>query len=416
MTDASVNILLYLQKASDKMEKLFQFSASRIAAVDTSFKRYLWNKINWNNRLIAITGARGVGKTTLLLQYIRENLNKTPDEVIYANLDDLYFSKNTLVSFADEFVKKGGKYLFLDEIHKYKNWSQEIKNIYDYFPDLKIAITGSSALDIYRGKADLSRRAILYKLQGLSFREFIALKYNYHLPVLDLDDLLKNASKRIPAILEKIKPLKLFEEYLQFGYYPFFREGEAEFQIRLKQTVNHLLDSDLPSVENIDFNAVHYLRKLIAILAEIVPYKPNIVNLSQQVGVSRETLVRYLYLLEKADLLILLQTSAHGITKMNKPEKIYLNNPNLVNTLTDHQSNQGTLRETFFLNQLQVLHAINAIDKSDFLVDHKYTFEIGGKNKTRKQITGIENAYVVADNIEYAQQNKIPFWSFGFLY
>ena len=398
------------------MEKLFQFSALRINAIDTSFKRYLRYKINWNNRLIAITGARGVGKTTLLLQYIKENLNEFPDEVIYANMDDLYFAKNTLVDFADEFVKKGGKYLFLDEIHKYKNWSQEIKNIYDYFPGLKIVVTGSSALDIFRGKADLSRRAILYRLQGLSFREFIELKYNHHFPVLELNDLLNNASQLIPPILEKIKPLKLFGEYLQIGYYPFFKEGEAEFQIRLKQTVNHLLDSDLPSVEKIDFNAVHYLRKLIAILAEIVPYKPNIVNLSQQVGVSRETPLRYLYLLEKADLLMLLQSSKHGISKMNKPEKIYLNNPNLVNSLADNQSNQGTLRETFFLNQLQVLHSINGSEKSDFLVDDKYTFEIGGKNKTRKQITGIENAYVAADNIEYAQQNKIPLWLFGFLY
>lgn len=398
------------------MEKLFQFSASRINSVDINFKRYLWSKVNWSSRLIAITGARGVGKTTFLLQYIRENLNERPDEVIYVNMDDLYFSRNTLVDFADAFVKKGGRYLFLDEVHKYKNWSQEIKNIYDYFPDLKIVVTGSSALDIYKGKADLSRRAILYTMQGLSFREFIALKYNYQFPVLELADLLNNAAQKIPAILEKIRPLKIFEEYLQYGYYPFFKEGETEFQIKLKQTVNHLLDSDLASVENIDFNAIHYLRKLIAILAEIVPYKPNILKLSQQVGVSRETLLRYLYLLEKADLLILLQTSTYGISKMNKPEKIYLNNPNLVNTLADNLSNQGTLRETFFLNQLQDSHTINWSDKSDFLVDNKYTFEIGGRSKTRKQITGIENAFIAADNIEYAQQNKIPLWLFGFLY
>jgi predicted AAA+ superfamily ATPase len=398
------------------MEKLFQFSVSRINSVETSFKRYLWNKINWNNRLIAITGARGVGKTTLLLQYIKENLNERPDEVIYVNMDDLYFSKNALVDFADNFVKRGGKYLFLDEVHKYRNWSQEIKNCYDYFSGLKIVLTGSSALNIYKGKADLSRRATLYKMHGLSFREFIALKYNYNFPVLELYDLLYNAPKKIPAILEKIKPLKLLEEYLQFGYYPFFNEGEAEFQIRLKQTVNHILDSDLPSVENINFNSVNYLRKLVSILAEIVPYKPNIVKLSQQVGVSRETLVRYLYLLEKADLLILLQTSTHGISKMNKPEKIYLNNPNLVYSLADNQTNQGTLRETFFLNQLQVLHKISWSEKSDFLVNDKYIFEIGGKNKNRKQITGIESSFVAADNIEYAQQNKIPLWLFGFLY
>ena len=398
------------------MEKLFQFSASRINSVDITFKRYLFDKINWNNRLIAITGARGVGKTTLLLQYIRENLNTITDEVIYLNMDDLHFSKNTLIDSVGEFVKKGGKYLFLDEVHKYRNWSQELKNCYDYFPDLKMVVTGSSALDIYKGKADLSRRAILYKMHGLSFREFIALKYNLHFPVFELDDLLNNAQIIIPSILEKIKPLKYFEEYLQYGYYPFFREGVAEFQFRLKQTVNHLLDSDLPSVENIDFNAVHYLRRLISILAEIVPYKPNIVHLSQQVGVSRETLVRYLYLLEKADLLILLQSSVHGLSKMNKPDKIYLNNSNLIHTLSDTKSNQGTLRETFFINQLQVLHSINSSERSDFLVDCKYTFEIGGKNKTRKQISEIPNAFVVADNIEYAHQNKIPLWLFGFLY
>jgi predicted AAA+ superfamily ATPase len=398
------------------MEKLFQFSALRINAIDTYFKRYLWSKINWDNRLIAKKDARGTGKTTLLLQYIKENLSEVPDEVIYANMDDLYFARNTLVDFADEFVKKGGKYLFLDEIHKYKNWSQEIKNIYDFFPDLRIIVTGSSALDIFRGKADLSRRAILYRLQGLSLREFIELKYNLHFPVLELNDLIGNASKLIPSILDKIKPLKLFEQYLQIGYYPFFKEGEAEFQLRLKQTVNHVLDSDLPSVEKIDFNAVHYLRKLIAILAEIVPYKPNIVNLSRPVGVSRETLLRYLYLLEKADMLMLLQTSTHGIREMNKPEKIYLNNSNLVNSLSYNQSNQGTLRETFFFNQLSVLHSINGSEKGDFLVDDKYTFEIGGKNKTRKQITGIQNTYIAADNIEYAHQNKIPLWLFGFLY
>ena len=398
------------------MEILFQYSASRINSVDTSFKRYLWDKINWNNRLIAITGARGVGKTTLLLQYIRENLNDKPDQVIYVSVDDLYFSKNSLVDFADEFIKRGGKFLFLDEIHKYKNWSQEIKNIYDYFPDLRIIVTGSSALDIYKGKADLSRRAVVYKMHGLSFREFIALKYDYHFPVSKLDDLLKNAQKLIPDILEKIKPIKLFEEYLRFGYFPYFMEGEDKFQERLKQTVNQVLESDLPSVENINFNAVHYLRKLLSILAEIVPYKPNIVKLSQQVGVSRETLIRYLSLLERADMLILLQSGTHGISKMNKPEKIYLNNPNIVNSLSDNQSNHGTLRETFFLNQLQVLHSINWSDKSDFLVDNKYTFEIGGKNKDRKQITGVENAFVAADNIEYAQQNKIPLWLFGFLY
>jgi hypothetical protein len=410
------NNLLFLQKASDKMDRLFQFSASMVNSVDTSFKRYLWSSINWNNRLIALTGARGVGKTTLLLQHIRESLNDIPGQAIYVNVDDLYFSRNSLVDFADGFLKRGGKFLFFDEVHKYRSWSQEIKNIYDYFPELKIILTGSSALDIYRGKADLSRRAIHYKMQGLSFREFIELKYNFHFPVYKLDDLLFNAQNLIPEILEKIKPIKAFEEYLRFGYFPYFMEGEAEFQERLKQTVNQVLESDLPSVENINFTSVHYLRKLLSILAEIVPYKPNIVKLSRQVGISRETLIRYLYLLERADMLILLQSGSHGISKMNKPEKIYLNNPNLSNVLAGIPSNPGTLRETFFLNQLQVLHSVHWSEKSDFLVDNKYTFEIGGKRKNKKQIAGIDNSFVAADNIEYALHNKIPLWIFGFLY
>lgn len=405
-----------MSKLYDKMEKLFQFSASRIQAANLTFKRYMLKRINWNNRLIGITGARGVGKTTMLLQYIKENLANVPAEVIYVNMDDLYFSKNTVVDFADEFVKRGGKYLFIDEVHKYKNWSQEIKNCYDYFPELRIVFAGSSALDIHKGEADLSRRAIVYSMQGLSFREFIELKYGHIFPAIQLEDILSKASSYISTILEKIKPIKLFEEYLQFGYYPFFTEGEAEFPIRLKQTVNHVLDNDLPSVENIDFNAVHYLRKLVAILAEIVPYKPNILKLSQQIGISRETLLRYLYLLEKADLLMLLKSDGFGINKMNKPEKVYLNNPNLIFTLTDSSINTGTSRETFFFNQLRVGHSVNWAETGDFLIDGKTIFEIGGKNKTCKQIAGIENSYIAADNIEYAYQNKIPLWLFGFLY
>lgn len=398
------------------MEKLFQFSASRIQAVNLTFKRYMLEKINWNNRLIGITGARGVGKTTLLLQYIKENLAEVPAEVIYVNMDDLYFSKNAIVDFADEFVKRGGKHLFIDEVHKYKNWSQEIKNCYDYFPELQIVFTGSSALDIHKGEADLSRRAIVYSMQGMSFREFIELKYSHQFPAVQLEDILSKVPAYISTVLEKIKPIKLFEEYLQFGYYPFFTEGETEFSIRLKQTVNHVLDNDLPSVENIDFNAVHYLRKLVAILAEIVPYKPNILKLSQQIGISRETLLRYLYLLEKADLLMLLKTDGFGINKMNKPEKVYLNNPNLIYTLTDSSINTGTSRETFFFNQLRVDHSVNWCESGDFMIDGKTIFEIEGKNKTRKQIAGIENSFIAADNIEYAYQNKIPLWLFGFLY
>ncbi len=398
------------------MNNLFQYSATRINSVSLEFKRYLFKKINWNNRLVAITGARGVGKTTMLLQYIREYLNDNPDEVMFASLDDLFFSNTSIVEFAEEFVKRGGKYLFLDEIHKYRNWSQEVKSIYDYFADLKIVITGSSALDIYRGTADLSRRAILYKMQGLSFREFIRLKYKHDLPVLDLEDILSGPDKCINAVLVDVKPIKLFEEYLQIGYYPFFTEDEDGFYGRLKQTVNQVLETDLPAVENIDFNAVHHLRKLLSVISEIAPFKPNILKLSRQLDVSRETLLKYLYLLNRADLLMLLHSKTSGISQMNKPDKVYLNNANLMYALSDSQVNTGTLRETFFFNQLAGKHRIKYSKTGDFFVDGKYTFEVGGKHKSRKQIAGMSDSYIAADNIEYAHGNKIPLWLFGFLY
>lgn len=398
------------------MEKLFQYSASQIDAVNPEFKRYLWDKINWKNRLIAITGARGTGKTTFLLQYIKENLGERPGEVMYASADDLYFSSHSLVDFAGEFVKRGGKYLFLDEIHKYMNWSKEIKNIYDYFQKLKVVLTGSSALNIYKGTADLSRRAIVYHLQGLSFREFILFKYKHSFPLLSLGDLVENPSRHVSRVLKEIKPIKLFEEYLRSGYYPFFIEDESTFNIRLKQTVNHVLDVDLPSVEHIDFNAVHHLRILLSVISEIVPFRPNILNLSRQVGVSRETLLKYLYLLSRADLLMLLQTNKHSISKLNKPDKIYLNNSNLMFALSQSQVNQGSLRETFLFNQLKEQYTVSYTENGDFLVSGKYTFEVGGKNKTRKQIAGIKDSFVVADNIEHPYQNVIPLWLFGFLY
>ncbi|MFO7923213.1 MAG: AAA family ATPase [Bacteroidales bacterium] len=398
------------------MENLLQYSASRINSVDLSFKRFLRGRINWNNRLIAITGARGVGKTTLLLQFIREKISDISGEVIFVNADDLYFAKNTIVDFAGEFVKRGGKYLFLDEVHKYKNWSQEIKSCYDYFTELKLIITGSSALEIYKGKADLSRRAVHYGMPGMSLREFIELKYQIRFPVFTLEDILTRAQEIIPEILEKIKPVRLFEEYLEYGYYPFFIEGEDEFHDKLRQTVNQVVETDLPASAPIDFSAVNNIKKLLSILAEIVPYKPNIVKLSQQVGVSRETLIRYLYLLGKADLLALLQSDKHGMSKMNKPDKIYLNNPNLIRALSYKSANPGTMRETFFLNQLQAGHLVTSSGAGDFLVDNKYIFEIGGKNKGRKQVAGVKNAFVASDNIEYAHHDKIPLWLFGFLY
>ncbi len=398
------------------MDKLITYSIDSIARVDIGFKRYLHRKINWNNRLNIITGARGVGKTTLMLQHIRENLSSRPEEVLYINMDDLYFSNHSLVEFTGEFVKRGGRHLFIDEIHKYPQWSSEIKNIYDYFHDLNINVTGSSALEVFKGEADLSRRAILHKMNGLSFREYIGLKYGIIFPQYPLEQLLQEPAPIIESIKAKIKPIRLFEQYLVSGYYPFFKEGEDEYHVRLKQIINQVLDYDLPSVERIEYEAVYKLRKLLSVLAELVPYKPNILKLSQQIGVSRDTLRRYLALLEKAGLIMLLSTDRYGIGKLNKPDKIYLNNSNLMYALSPLQVNPGTSRETFFYNQLQVSHLVTTSEKSDFEIDQTFTFEVGGKNKGSKQISGISNAYIAADNTEHSYQNRIPLWLFGFLY
>jgi len=397
------------------LEKLFQFSNTRIQRVSTKFLRYLYHQINWSNRLIAITGARGVGKTTLLLQYIKLNLKEFKQEVIFVNLDDLYFAKNTLINFVEDFVKRGGKYLFLDEVHKYQQWSQEIKNIYDYFPELKIVITGSSNLNIFKGQADLSRRAIHYHLQGLSLREYLALGYDIHFPAYPLSQLLQDPGIIAEQIISQVKPIKVFESYLKHGYYPFFIEGLPEYTIRIRQIVNHLLEVDLPSIQPVEMMAVNKMKKLLAILAEVVPYKPNVSKLSEQIEVSRETLIKYMYLLAKADLLLLLHSDTKGTSSLNKPEKVYLENGNLFYALTANV-NTGALRETFFYNQFKQAHNVFYSKKGDFVVDDIYTFEIGGKGKSSKQIASIEQAFIAADNIEYPYHNKIPLWLFGFLY
>ncbi len=398
------------------MDKLIQQFLSRLKSVDLTFKRYLWNEINWQNRLIAITGARGVGKTTLLLQYIKETFADNIEEVLYVSVDNLYFSRTTLSDFADKFVKSGGKFLFLDEVHKYPNWSVEIKNIYDFYPELSIVFTGSSALDILKGKADLSRRVLIYKMNGLSFREFLEFKHHISFPVYSLKNITENAANLCSTINESIKPIKYFEEYIKTGYYPFFIEDEKNYYQRIEQTINQVIETDLLTIEHIDFVAINNLRKLLAVIAEVVPFKPNVVKLSAQIGINRDTFVKYLHWLARAELFLILETDTFGISKLNKPEKVYLNNTNLVFALTQTTPNIGTLRETFFYNQLRVKHNVRYTEKGDFLIDNNMVFEIGGKNKTNKQIAGIENAYIAADNIEYAYKNTIPVWLFGFLY
>jgi hypothetical protein len=398
------------------MEKLFEKFIQKLQLVSTHFTRSIIYEINWKTRLIGIKGARGIGKTTLLLQYIKLNHSNELEKTLYISLDSIWFSNNSLVDLVESFIKKGGKYLFLDEVHKYPNWSQEIKNIYDDYTDLQIVFTGSSLLEILNARADLSRRAIIYTMQGLSFREYIAIEKGINLPVIHLDEILNNHINISQQILKEIKPFVHFDSYLKMGYYPFYKEEKELFNQRLNEVVNMILEIELPLLRNLEIAYILRIKQLLVILTESVPFTPNITKISSKIGINRATLLAYLHYLEEAELTIHLNNESGGLSKLQKPTKLYLNNPNLMFILQNDSVNIGTLREIFFANQLKYKHTLSLPQFGDFLIDNKYIIEIGGKDKSFKQIEGIENAYVAADDIEFGFGNKIPLWLFGFLY
>jgi predicted AAA+ superfamily ATPase len=398
------------------MDNLFFAFYQQLARIDTSFVRYLYGQIDWANRLIGITGARGAGKTTMLLQHIRKIFGKSPKEVLFASLDNIWFTNNRLFELGADFVKQGGKYLFLDEVHKYPSWSQEIKNLYDSFPDLKIVFTGSSMLEIYKGNADLSRRAIHYTLQGMSFREYLLMEKGILFPSVTLKELINNHLELATQVNEKIRPIPCFQSYLKEGYYPYYKESKSFYNDKLLQTVNIVLESDLPALEKIEIYSIQKIKKLLMVIAQRVPFTPNISELASLLEVSRNSLLNYLTLLEKAQLINLLNQDVSGLRTLSKPEKIYLNNTNLVHALETEKPDIGNLRETFFFNQIRVVSSVASSQKTDFTVNGGYQFEVGGKNKGHEQITGLDNAYLALDNLEYGFGNKIPLWLFGFLY
>jgi len=399
----------------NKMNRLINISNNAINNVPTEFKRYLAKEIDWEQRMIAISGARGSGKTILMLQQMKK-ITSQGKNALYVSLDDIYFTENKLIYFAEEFSRNGGEYLFLDEVHKYSNWSQELKNIYDSIFDLKIVFTSSSALEIYRGSHDLSRRALVYYLAGLSVREYILFKYKKDFPILNLNDILENNIEKTASIVSNIKIFPIFKEYLKEGYYPFFDELKSNYLKQLSTTINLVIESDLPAIHKIDFNSILKLKRLVAIISRIAPYTPNIEKLAKQIETTRPTLLKYLYYLDKAQIIRILGKDSFGINYLNKPDKLYLSNPNLAYAFGEDAVNIGNLRETFFLNQVSVKHSVTYPKQGDFLIDNRYLFEVGGKSKTQKQIAGIENAYIVSDNIEYGSYNKLPLWIFGFLY
>jgi predicted AAA+ superfamily ATPase len=397
------------------IDRLYNISSKLAKSTPLYFERFLLAKLPWEQKLIGISGARGSGKTVLMLQQLNKLLLEEKN-ALFVSLDDIYFAENKLLYFAEKFAKNGGEYLFLDEVHKYKNWSQELKNIYDSVIDLKVVFTSSSALEIQRGSHDLSRRALMFNLQGLSFREFLELKYKIKIAPLSLDEIVTEHHSKESEINNKIKVFPYFKEYLEIGYYPFFMEVGDYYIRQLQHTVNTVLEVDLPAIHNIDFNSIIKLKKLIYIISRIVPYKPNIEKLAKQIETTRPTLLKYLYYLDKAQIIMWLGSSAFGINYLNKPDKLYLGNTNLAYAYSGDRSDLGNLRETFFLNQLSQNHTVTYPKKGDFLIDNKYLFEIGGKDKNYKQIAGIDNSYIAADDIEFGFGNKIPLWLFGFLY
>jgi predicted AAA+ superfamily ATPase len=389
------------------MRTLYQKFETLLQSTTTDFKRYLYDNVSWGNRMIGIIGARGVGKTTMILQHIKENLDNK--RALYVSADDMYFGENKLFDLADDFYKNAGEYLFIDEIHKYNDWSRELKNIYDSFPTLKVIFTGSSVLDIIKGSADLSRRAIIYKLHGLSFREYLKLFHNYDTEVCTLEQIINNEVK-----LDNIQhPLPLFNDYLKRGYYPFGIENEMN--LRLGQIIVQTLESDIPQYANLNVGTSRKLKRLLSIIAESVPFKPNFSKISKMISVSRNSLDDYFTYMEKAGLIEQLRNETGGIRGLGKVDKVYLDNTNIIFNLVGEKSNIGNLRETFFFNQMRVKNEVISSRKADFVIEN-YTFEVGGKNKQQSQIEKDDKSFVVKDDIEYGYRNVIPLWAFGLNY
>lgn len=389
------------------MEQLYEFFNRKLKSTPTDFLRYRYHQIKWNGRAFGLVGPRGVGKSTMLLQYIKQNLS--PTDTLYVSADHLYFSEHKLVELADRFVKMGGKHLFIDEIHKYEGWSRELKQIYDSYEDLQLVISGSSILDIYKGLADLSRRMPIYTMQGLSFREYLSLFHHIQVPAYSMDDILAHK-----AILPDIDhPLPYFHDYLRKGYYPFGKD--EEYEMELMQVINQTMEVDIPQHIQANISLGRKLKSLLMVVAQSVPFKPVMQRLAEATGINRNDIANYLIYMERAGMIAQLRDTTGGIRGLGKVEKLYLDNTNLIYTLAPHHAEIGNIRETFFMNQMRVQNDIVSSKISDFEIDGK-VFEIGGRKKGQKQIENAADGYIVKDDIESGYANVIPLWAFGLNY
>ena len=396
------------------IQPLYDTFYRKIDKISLRFKRYLYDQIHWNARIIGIKGARGVGKTTMLLQHIRENYSDI-SKTLYASLDDLWFSSHSLIDLVDWADRHGITRLYLDEVHRYENWSQTLKNIYDNYPDMGIIYTSSSILIMDNAKVDLSRRQTVYTLYGLSFREYLAFEDVVHIDPVPFDELLETHVQKAMQIVKNVKIAPLFEGYLEHGYYPLYKEMPEDFQSRLRDAVSTVIDNDLPSVENVSFETIQKVRRLLMIISERVPFEPNMSELWKQLSTNNELGLRMLYALDKAQILTLLTSKVKNYKYLYKPDKIFLNNPNLMHVLCP-RVDKGNERETFFASQLQATTDIKHPKQGDFLVADKYLFEVGGKNKTFDQIADMPDSYLAVDDTEIGHGCRIPLWLFGLTY
>lgn len=398
------------------MEQILLKSARLVQNQSISFQRSLAQSIDWSDRLIGIVGARGTGKTTLMVQQLKQR-NVPSHIAAYASLDDIYFTENRLLSFAESFLQLGGRFLYLDEVHKYPDWAREIKNLYDTYPELNIVFSGSSIVDMLQQHADLSRRAVQYELTGLSYREYLAFTGTYQSPSFSLNEIIAKHGAIASEIANCIKPLQFFSDYLNTGYYPFFAENKSTYTLRLEQLIKMIIENDLRFIEGFDVSNTRKIYQLLYVLATNVPFKPNVTKLSEKIGVHRNTLVQYLHYLSKARLINNLAAAGRSTSILQKPDKIYLENTNLQAVLSPDKANRGTLRETFAMSQLvNARYSVSLPPVGDFLIDETYTLEIGGKDKSANQIKNTPDSFVIADDLETGLLNKIPLWLLGFLY
>lgn len=388
---------------------LINYMKEQLELVSLAFKRYNYDKLPWEARLVGLMGPRGVGKSTLILQHIKSKSPEEQAKSLYVSADHSYFTTSTLIETANQFVREGGEWLYIDEVHKYEGWSQELKQIYDSHPGLHVFFTGSSILDIIDGEADLSRRVILFGMQGLSFREYLEMFHGIKTPIRSLEDIL-NGKTEIEGLQH---PIPLFNQYLREGYYPFSKEGF--FQQRLQQVIRLTMEVDIPQYANMSPATGKKLRRMLSIIASNVPYKPEATGLANEIKVSRNDIPTYLLYMEKAGMIGQLRDETGGMRGLGKTEKVYLDNTNIIYALSGENANIGNVRETFFYNQTRLALDVTSSKVSDFSIG-KYTFEVGGAKKSHRQIKDVANSFIVRDDTEYANGDILPLWAFGLLY